>query len=434
MTRATRWAVLLCSAVPFLTGADAGPIVVAPGTTSPVAPPSPLPARYLRTLAHDPEGYDPARPGNATDLLLGDLLFHSPRTLGPSARKLGLSCNVCHPNGATHATLMIPDVSDRPGNVDLSTSRFRAGADNHIADFVNIPSLRGVRFTGPYGRDGRTASLSEFITGVVCSEFEGAPLPAPALRALVHYVQDLDFLPNRNLDARERLTTRARSDVRVRRGQTLFVAARAGFGGGSCATCHVPWSFFADGRVHRLGTGQLPSPHAIEGGYETPTLLGLAETAPYFHDGRFTTLAEVVAWFDSSYSLGMTARDRQDLTAYVEAVGAIDRRQDTRPPAQVMIDSFVYLGLLIDGAGDDVGGNDRAVWIAAIEMARAELGRRPAPAAVAATVGDAGKRLTALSMRVEAGAALESLRPEVGELRRMLFRLAADWAGADAAK
>ncbi len=422
MARAARWAVLLCAAVPLLMGADNVPIVV--------APPPPLPARYLRTLAHDPEGYDPARPGNATDLLLGDLLFHSPRTLGPAARKLGLSCDTCHPNGATHATLLIPEVSDRPGNIDLSTSRFRAAADNHIPDFANIPSLRGARFTGPYGRDGRTASLSEFIAGVVSSEFDGAPLSAPALRALVHYVQDLDFLPNANLDARDRLTTRARGDAHVRRGQNLFVAPRPGFGGGSCATCHVPSSFFADGRVHRLGTGQLPSPHAIEDGFETPTLLGLAETAPYFHDGRFATLADVVAWFDSSFGLGLTARDRQDLTAYVLAVGAIDRRQDTRPPARVMIDSFVYLGLLIDGAGDDLGGNDRGVWIAAIEIAQAALGRGPVPAAVAQTVVDAGKRLATLAARVDAGAVLAPLRPEVRDLRRMLFRLAADWAGA----
>src|SRR6476646_10044972 len=167
------------------TGAAASPAVAplapAPLFEPPRPPrallPEPLPARYLRTLAHDPGGYDPTRSDGVIDLLLGDLLFHSPHILGAEARRLGLSCHVCHPNGATNATLSIEGVSDRPGNVDLTTAHFRAGADNRIADGVNTPSLRGARFTGPYGRDGRTASLSEFVRDVVSNEFGGGPLP-----------------------------------------------------------------------------------------------------------------------------------------------------------------------------------------------------------------------------------------------------------------
>src|SRR5260370_3968404 len=126
-----------------------------------VAPPSPMPPRFLRTLAHNPAGYDPQRSEVATDLLLGDLLFHSPAVLGPKAEAMGMSCHTCHPNGSTHPTLFLPGLSDHPGNLDLSTSFFRKGADNGIADYVNIPSLRGARFTAPYGHHGRTASLSE---------------------------------------------------------------------------------------------------------------------------------------------------------------------------------------------------------------------------------------------------------------------------------
>ena len=122
------------------------------------------------------------------------------------------------------------------------------------------------------------------------------PLPPRKLAALVRYVQDLDFLPNANLDARSHLT--ARASEAARRGEAIFTRAEPGFDGGSCATCHDPSTFFRDGRVHRLGTATSPSPSAVDGGYETPTLLGTAETAPYFHDGRFATLREVVGWFD----------------------------------------------------------------------------------------------------------------------------------------
>src|SRR5262245_10931610 len=230
----------------------AAPLAAAP-PAPPALLPARMPARYLRTLAHDPGGYDPMRADSVTDLLLGDLLFHSPHILGAEARRIGLSCNACHPNGATNATLVIEGVSDRPGNVDLTTAHFRPGADNHIADAVNTPSLRGVRFTGPYGRDGRTASLSEFVRDVVTNEFGGASLPPAQLSALVHYVQDLDFVPNANLDGRGRLTTRASDSAR--RGEILFAAPRTGFDGGSCAACHVRTSFFRDGRAHRLMSG-----------------------------------------------------------------------------------------------------------------------------------------------------------------------------------
>jgi cytochrome c peroxidase len=408
-----------------------------PLTVPPAAPPAPppsllperLPTRYLRTLAHDPGGYDPTRAdGVVIDLLLGDLLFHSPHILGEKARRAGLSCHVCHPNGATNAGLMIPGVSDRAGNVDLTTAHFRAGADNRIADPINTPSLRGVRFTGPYGRDGRTASLSDFVRDVVTGEFGGAPLPPAHLAALVRYVQDLDFVPNANLDGRGRLT--ARASASARRGEALFAAPRAGFDGGSCATCHVRASFFRDGQVHRLLSGLKPSPHALDDGFETPTLLGTAESAPYFHDGRFATLAEVVAWFDRTFALGLSPRERADLTAYLETVGAVDRREDDRPRARRMVETFVYLGLLIDGDVDV--RDDRGIWRAAIDAVQAEIARHPRPDAVAvrAAIADAEARLASLAARVAAGAPLAPLRPEVVATRRRLIRLAADWSGA----
>ena len=169
-----------------------------------ITPPTIMPARYLRTLEYDPAGYsaENARRNPTSDLLLGDLLFHSPRTLGPRARELGISCNSCHPNGAAHVEFELAGLSDRPGNVDVSSSFFRAASNNGIADALNIPSLRGCRYTGPYGHDGRTASLAEFMQNVVHVEFDGAALSSEQAAALMRYVLDLDFLPNRQLNSR----------------------------------------------------------------------------------------------------------------------------------------------------------------------------------------------------------------------------------------
>jgi cytochrome c peroxidase len=392
-----------------------------------IAPPRVMPARYLRTLELDPGGYDAVAPpqgsmhaGIPDDLLLGDLLFHSPRTLGPRARALGMSCDTCHPNGAAHVSFMIDGASDRPGNVDLTSAVFRTASDDGIVNPVSIPSLRGCRYTAPYGNDGRTASLAEFIANVVTIEFDGEPLSPRELAALVRYVDDLDFLPNGNLDDHSRLTEVA-SDA-ARRGAIVFATPRAGFDGASCATCHPPSSFFRDGRVHRIGSGTSPSPHALDGGYETPTLLGTAETAPYFHDGRFATLADVVAWFDASFSLGLGERDRADLTAYLESIGAVDRPRDDRPLARRLDQTFAYLTLL---AADQP---DRRVWIAALDAVAVPL--HDAPAAVGSRVVAMRERIARIRGAVVRGAAVPPLAAQARALRVELARLAADWAGA----
>jgi mono/diheme cytochrome c family protein len=388
-----------------------------------------MPPRFLRTLAHDPAGYDPQRSEVATDLLLGDLLFHSPAVLGPKAETMGLSCHTCHPNGSTHPTLVLPGLSDRPGNVDLSTSFFRKGADNGTADYLNIPSLRGARFTAPYGHDGRTASLSEFIQGVVTVEFGGAPLAQARLSALVRYVQDFDFLPNPNLDARGRLVAKGQSTAAAKRGEALFQRPFPAMSGKSCASCHVPERFFRDGAAHRIASGHSPSPYGVDEAYETPTLLGTQETAPYFHDGRFATLGDVVAWFDSSYGLGLKENERAELTTYLEFVGAAEKRADDRSMAVVMSDTFAYLLLLLE---PDTG-DDRSIWKQAIDACLGAMRGRTAPSAIEPRVRLGKASLESIRERAQREP-LAPMRAEVRDLRRDLVRLAADWTGALAAE
>src|SRR6476659_3160191 len=43
--------------------------------------------------------------------------------------------------------------------------------------------------------------------------------------------------------------------------------------------------------------------------------------APYFHDGRFAGFSEVVEYFDGRYMLGLKAAEKEDLVAYLKAVG-----------------------------------------------------------------------------------------------------------------
>lgn len=77
---------------------------------------------------------------------------------------------------------------------------------------------------------------------------------------------------------------------------------------GKCSLCHVGPNL-ADERFHNLGVGMDKTPPDLgreeitkqakdRGGYKTPTLRNIADTAPYMHDGSQATLEEVVAFYN----------------------------------------------------------------------------------------------------------------------------------------
>jgi hypothetical protein len=245
---------------------------------------------------------------------LGDLAFHSPTILGGLARKASVSCSTCHVNGASNPKLFIPGLSTRPGNFDTTGLAFNPKVFNSLLDPIRIPSLRGARNLAPYGHDGRFTSLRDFIRNVIVNEFAG-PEPAPViLDAMVVYIQDIDFLPNPRLDRAGRLA--AQANDAERRGEALFLKPFPHQPTMSCATCHVPSAAFVDHRQHEVGSG---------GFVKTPTLLNANFHGSYFHDGRYASYDEVVAHFDRVFDLGLSDGDRQDLVAYLTAVGDGER-------------------------------------------------------------------------------------------------------------
>jgi hypothetical protein len=241
---------------------------------------------------------------------LGDLAFNSPTILGDPARRAGMSCGTCHVNGAGNGKLFVPGMSSRPGNFDTTGPLFNPKAHNSARDPVRIPSLRGARYLAPYGSDGRTASLRDFVRNVIVGEFAG-PEPSPAiLDALVAYIEDIDFLPNPRLAVGGHLTMWA--TPAERRGEALFFKPFPHDPQLSCAACHIPTAAFVDHKQHAVGSG---------GFFKTPTLLNANFNAPYFHDGRYDTFDQVVAHFDRAFELGLSADDRSDIVAYLKLVG-----------------------------------------------------------------------------------------------------------------
>jgi cytochrome c peroxidase len=145
----------------------------------------------------------------------------------------------------------------------------------------------------------------------------------------------------------------------ARRGYALFR------GRGGCAGCHDATGSsptFTDDRYHSVGPGAVlgsdlsgllrrlhaagPSGSDLEAAplgrflvtgqpsdiaaFRTPSLRNVALTAPYLHDGRLTTLREVVDW-EVDYRgrtpgepLILTSGEREDLVAFMETLTSAD--------------------------------------------------------------------------------------------------------------
>ena len=343
----------------------------------------------------------------------GDMLFDSTQIFGSPASDVGIACSACHNRSDINNRLFIPGASHQPGAVDVDGGYFNPMFNDRRYDPLDIPSLRGLRFTGPYGRDGRFASLRDFTRNVIVNEF-GGDEPTPfMLDALVAYLTEFDFLPNSKLTPDGRLTNQA--SVAAHRGERLFKKPFPGMDGRSCASCHQPSGNFLDRQAHDIGSVAPAYVGARSGALDTPTLLGAKFTAPYFHDGSLPTLAAVVDWFDETKSLGLSASEREDLTAYLEAVGDADEPYEAfdaeRTTFRLAFDELTTFASTLDTL---LPAQDAEHVLLLVDTVAADL------AADASTMSNLGAR------------------PDVYDLARILEEVGAgvrdgDWSAAEAA-
>lgn len=105
------------------------------------------------------------------------------------------------------------------------------------------------------------------------------------------------------------------------RGLNLFFTEKA-----DCFHCHGN-ILFSDASFHNSGLDKFPNDYGLEyrtkyqrdrGKFKTPTLRNLAFTAPYMHDGRFSTLEEVIDFYSEGVKNSPTI---DPLMKYVEKGG-----------------------------------------------------------------------------------------------------------------
>ncbi|GAA5481528.1 PA14 domain-containing protein [Haloferula sargassicola] len=98
----------------------------------------------------------------------------------------------------------------------------------------------------------------------------------------------------------------------AQRGRTVFISE-------NCASCHggVNFTDSGSGPLHDIGTLKPSSGSRLGGvldGFDTPTLRGLHDGAPYLHDGSAATLAEAV---QAHEGVDLAGADLDDLVSYL---------------------------------------------------------------------------------------------------------------------
>ncbi|HEY3803746.1 MAG TPA: hypothetical protein VGL61_14125 [Kofleriaceae bacterium] len=205
----------------------------------------------------------------------GYVMFHSANE--QISQGGGLACASCHPDGRDDGLSW---------KIEKNT--------------LQTPLLAG-RLVGthPYKWDGGDPDL-ETSLATTMKRLGGSGLDQAQTAELAAY---LDALPAPR--------TPTRDTAQVARGKALFDSAEVG-----CRGCH-DGPTYSDNMQHSFAGSTLASA-------DTPSLVGLAASAPYFHDGSAATLEALLRDRGAVHGMGDTARlsDTQiaDLTAFLETL------------------------------------------------------------------------------------------------------------------
>ena len=256
----------------------------------------PLYARVLRTI----RAVDDVPAGLSEEIIRGLRLWMTAG--GFLSNDSWISCNICHGDGTIDGrTWFFPSRGPR-----------------------QTPNLHGVRSTFPVFSGDRNEiqdidpGIPKILFGMgLAADPDHPPLGPPNagrsrdLDALAAFVRSLNPYSHRNPYRHPdgSLTEAAR------RGETLFLFV-------GCAECHRGIEL-TDNLCHDVGT-MGPEDVAGEEGFNTPSLRGAFDTAPYLHDGSARTLMDVLTARNPEGEhgnvSGLSEGDLRDLVEYLKSL------------------------------------------------------------------------------------------------------------------
>jgi hypothetical protein len=222
----------------------------------------------------------------SANALWGRKLFH--QTDDTRISRDGRACASCHPDGREDALTWSTPVGPRQ-------TLMLAGRVKNSAPY----SWLGVHKTVKV----HVRTTFERLGGSGLPERHGV---VDELDALIEYVESM---PGPVMHGAMASTEPAL----VAQGKKLFFDADTG-----CASCHSGGSG-TDKERHDLGT---TAPGDMDTKFDTPSLHFVGGTAPYFHDGRYATLMDLLTASDSQmgHTMHLSRKDAKALAAYLETL------------------------------------------------------------------------------------------------------------------
>ncbi|WP_337176749.1 cytochrome c peroxidase [Paludisphaera sp.] len=223
----------------------------------------------------------------------GEVLFHD----ATRSFNQWYSCNTCHNDGHTNGLTWDT----------LNDGRQGAGQFNDRSR-KKTPTLRRVTQTAPWTWHGWQESLEQAVVVSFTTSMQGPKPTDEETRALVAFMDTLDFPRNPYRRPDGSLSPEAE------RGRAVFRSAQA-----ACATCHKGPEF-TDGKIHLVG---LEEPDDAYEGYNPPSLRGVHDKYPYLHDARAATLREMLAGPHAPEMVGgegLGEAEIADLVAYLKSL------------------------------------------------------------------------------------------------------------------
>jgi hypothetical protein len=119
---------------------------------------------------------------------IGRAAFRDPLLLGGQGARAQLSCATCHPSGRANPAFLLPELSDKPGTADVTSSLMSSYRGNGVFDPKPIPDLTA---PGKVSRDPASPALASFVHGLITEEFDGNEPPPLAFKGLLAYLRAL---------------------------------------------------------------------------------------------------------------------------------------------------------------------------------------------------------------------------------------------------
>ena len=272
--------------------------------------------------------------GPEDKLRVGRTLFY---TADSHTLSGGMSCAGCHPEGRDdgftwHEVKIKADEDNRlmssnstftnflaGSNVSVLESRwgsFKIEGEGGVGYARQTPTIAGrVNAVGPYGWHGESKTLEDRIIGGFelhrwMSDGDNETMRRAYATPIAAFLREGLSPPPR---VKHALTEEEK------KGKTIFESPAT-----QCATCHHVQTGYTDRIPQPIKTFKPPSGFSEDPNpaFKTPSLLYVGGTAPYMHDGRFSSLEKLIEFNDDRMGKTnqLSADDRKALIAFLRTL------------------------------------------------------------------------------------------------------------------